>query len=49
MFLADMASPGITIERKLGTLDTCCPGGHREAVHANGPRAPRVHDSPTTR
>lgn len=28
MFLADMASPGITLERNLATLDTCFPGGH---------------------
>jgi acyl-CoA dehydrogenase len=28
MFLADMAAPGITIERSLHTLDTCFPGGH---------------------
>ena len=28
MFLADMASPGITLERNMDTLDTCFPGGH---------------------
>lgn len=28
MFLADMGSPCITIERNLDTLDTCFPGGH---------------------
>ena len=28
MFLAEMASPGITNERSLDTLDTCFPGGH---------------------
>jgi acyl-CoA dehydrogenase len=28
MFLADMATPGITVERALDALDTCFPGGH---------------------
>ena len=28
MFLADMGSPGITLERNMDTLDTCFPGGH---------------------
>jgi acyl-CoA dehydrogenase len=28
MFLADMASPGITLERNMNTLDSCFPGGH---------------------
>ncbi len=28
MFLADMRSPGITLERNMDTLDTCFPGGH---------------------
>jgi acyl-CoA dehydrogenase len=28
MFLADMGSPGITVERSMGTLDSCFPGGH---------------------
>ena len=28
MFLADMAAPGITLERNMDTLDTCFPGGH---------------------
>lgn len=28
MFLAEMRSPGITVERSLQTLDTCFPGGH---------------------
>ncbi len=28
MFLADMAAPGITLERNMATLDTCFPGGH---------------------
>lgn len=28
MFLADMATPGITIERLMESLDTCFPGGH---------------------
>ena len=28
MFLADMDSPGITVERSMDTLDSCFPGGH---------------------
>ena len=28
MFLADMRSPGIKLERSMDTLDTCFPGGH---------------------
>ena len=28
MFLADMKSPGIVIERLMDSLDTCFPGGH---------------------
>jgi acyl-CoA dehydrogenase len=28
MFLADMRSPGIALERNMDTLDTCFPGGH---------------------
>ena len=28
MFLADMGSPGIRLERNMDTLDTCFPGGH---------------------
>jgi len=28
MFLADMKSAGIVIERSMGSLDTCFPGGH---------------------
>jgi acyl-CoA dehydrogenase len=28
MFLADMSSPGIIIERAMDSLDTCFPGGH---------------------
>jgi len=28
MFLADMGSPGITLERNMDTLDSCFPGGH---------------------
>jgi acyl-CoA dehydrogenase len=28
MFLADMRSPGIKLERNMDTLDTCFPGGH---------------------
>jgi alkylation response protein AidB-like acyl-CoA dehydrogenase len=28
MFLADMSSPGIKLERALDSLDTCFPGGH---------------------
>ncbi len=39
MFLADMGSPGITIERNLDTLDTCFPGGHG-VVRFDGLRVP---------
>jgi len=28
MFLADMTTPGITVERTMDALDTCFPGGH---------------------
>ncbi len=28
MFLADMASPGITLERSMNAMDSCFPGGH---------------------
>ena len=28
MFLADMSTPGIRVERALDSLDTCFPGGH---------------------
>lgn len=28
LFLADMDNPGITIERRMDTLDSCFPGGH---------------------
>ena len=28
MFLADMSTPGITVERAMDALDTCFPGGH---------------------
>ena len=39
MFLADMAAPGITLERNLDTLDTCFPGGHG-VVRLAGLRVP---------
>lgn len=39
MFLAEMAAPGITIERNLDTLDTCFPGGHG-VVRFDGLRVP---------
>lgn len=39
MFLADMQSPGITLERSLDTLDTCFPGGHG-VVRFDGLRVP---------
>jgi acyl-CoA dehydrogenase len=39
MFLADMASPGISVERNLDTLDTCFPGGHG-VVRFDGLRVP---------
>lgn len=28
MFVADMASPGLTVERQMESLDSCFPGGH---------------------
>ena len=28
MFLSDMNAPGIVVERSMGSLDTCFPGGH---------------------
>src|SRR6185369_13040218 len=39
MFLADMDSPGITIQRAMGSLDTCFPGGHG-VVRVEGLRVP---------
>jgi alkylation response protein AidB-like acyl-CoA dehydrogenase len=39
MFLADMNSPGIVVERSLATLDTCFPGGHG-VVRFDGVRVP---------
>jgi hypothetical protein len=39
MFLADMGSPGITLERNLDTLDTCSSGGHG-VVRFDGLRVP---------
>lgn len=39
MFLADMSSPGITVERNLDTMDTCFPGGHG-VVRFDGLRVP---------
>ncbi|TDN61573.1 acyl-CoA dehydrogenase family protein [Paraburkholderia sp. BL10I2N1] len=39
MFLADMKSPGIAIERSMGSLDTCFPGGHG-VVRFDGLRVP---------
>jgi acyl-CoA dehydrogenase len=39
MFLADMASAGISVERNLDTLDTCFPGGHG-VVRFDGLRVP---------
>ena len=39
MFLADMRSPGITLERNMDTLDTCFPGGHG-VVRFEGLRVP---------
>ena len=39
MFLAEMAAPGIVIERYLDTLDTCFPGGHG-VVRFDGLRVP---------
>jgi alkylation response protein AidB-like acyl-CoA dehydrogenase len=39
MFLADMTSPGIVIERAMDSLDTCFPGGHA-VVPFDGVRVP---------
>jgi alkylation response protein AidB-like acyl-CoA dehydrogenase len=39
MFLADMDSPGIQIERAMDSLDTCFPGGHG-VVRIEGLRVP---------
>lgn len=39
MFLADMDRPGISIERAMGSLDTCFPGGHG-VVRFDGLRVP---------
>ncbi|MDP4301416.1 acyl-CoA dehydrogenase family protein [Leptothrix discophora] len=39
MFLADMATPGITLERNMDTLDRCFPGGHG-VVRFSGLRVP---------
>ncbi|TCK38908.1 alkylation response protein AidB-like acyl-CoA dehydrogenase [Paraburkholderia sp. BL8N3] len=39
MFLADMTSPGIVIERAMGSLDSCFPGGHG-VVRFEGLRVP---------
>ena len=39
MFLADMSSPGVTVERSLQTMDTCFPGGHG-VVRFSGLRVP---------
>jgi acyl-CoA dehydrogenase len=39
MFLADMDSPGITVERSMDTLDSCFPGGHG-VVRFDGLRVP---------
>lgn len=39
MFLADMQSPGIVIERAMDSLDTCFPGGHA-VVRFDGLRVP---------
>lgn len=39
MFLADMDSPGITVERTIDALDTCFPGGHA-VVRFDGLRVP---------
>ncbi|QSN63660.1 acyl-CoA dehydrogenase family protein [Caballeronia sp. M1242] len=39
MFLADMSSPGIVIERAMDSLDTCFPGGHG-VVRFDGLRVP---------
>ncbi|RJG00829.1 acyl-CoA dehydrogenase family protein [Noviherbaspirillum sedimenti] len=42
MFLADMDSPGITIERAMDSLDTCFPGGHG-VVSFDNLRVPAEH------
>lgn len=42
MFLADMDSPGITIERAMDSLDTCFPGGHG-VVSFDNLRVPAAH------
>lgn len=39
MFLADMAEPGIVLERNMDTLDRCFPGGHG-VVRFDGLRVP---------
>ncbi len=39
MFLADMATPGIVVERTMDTLDSCFPGGHC-VVRFDGLRVP---------
>ncbi len=39
MFLADMARPGIAVERRIGALDTCFTGGHA-VVRFDGLRVP---------
>ncbi len=39
MFLADMAAPGIVVERSMWSLDTCFPGGHG-VVRFDGLRVP---------
>jgi acyl-CoA dehydrogenase len=39
MFLADMGTPGIVIERTMDTLDSCFPGGHC-VVRFDGLRVP---------
>ncbi|MEY2654273.1 MAG: hypothetical protein RLZZ524_1301 [Pseudomonadota bacterium] len=39
MFLTDMATPGITLERNMDTLDSCFPGGHG-VVRFSGLRVP---------
>jgi alkylation response protein AidB-like acyl-CoA dehydrogenase len=42
MFLADMQSPGIVIERAMDSLDTCFPGGHA-VVRFEGLRVPAAN------
>jgi alkylation response protein AidB-like acyl-CoA dehydrogenase len=39
MFLSDMSAPGISVERSMGSLDTCFPGGHG-VVRFDGLRVP---------